>query len=93
MEIPKNEQLNFKKPTLSAGTLITCDKCGESVFSELFKLVKISKFLTGSEKDQMIPIPVIVCSKCGHVMKDSVPKELKELEEKKDSINDKHRTE
>lgn len=46
---------------------IKCEKCECEVFEEKIKIKKISKFMTGSEKDSIMPIPVIVCAKCNHI--------------------------
>lgn len=28
---------------------------------------KVSKFMTGSNQDSIVPIPVMACSKCGNI--------------------------
>ena len=35
---------------------------------------KVSRFMTGSDQDSIVPIPVIVCSSCGHVNEMFKPK-------------------
>jgi uncharacterized Zn finger protein len=55
---------------------MTCDECGHEVFTEGMMLRKVSKFLTGNAQDGLVPIPVFMCSKCGHVNQEFLPKEL-----------------
>ena len=48
-------------------TEITCDECGSTTFHEAVMLRSISRFITGTAQDGMMPIPVFACDKCGHV--------------------------
>lgn len=66
-------QLNV---TLDKTTAITCDECQGQIFTEGIMIRKASKFLTGTPKDAIVPIPTFVCAKCGHVNQDFLPKEL-----------------
>ena len=54
---------------------ITCDECGHEVFIEGVILRKISRFVTGTAQDALMPIPVFTCAKCGHVNKHFMPKD------------------
>ena len=54
-----------------------CEKCGNDVFYEGLFLRKVSKFLTGSGKDSIIPIPTFACAKCNHVNEEFIPEVLK----------------
>jgi uncharacterized Zn finger protein len=56
---------------------ITCDECGHNVFQEGLMLRKASKFLTGTQQDALIPLPVFSCSKCGGVNEEFLPEPLK----------------
>lgn len=60
----ENQQLNVN---LKDAEDIKCEVCESLVFEEKIMLKKISKFLTGSDRDSISPIPVIVCAKCQHV--------------------------
>ena len=53
---------------------LECEKCGGSTFIEALQIKKISKFLTGSERDSIAPYPVIACASCGHVNSELEPK-------------------
>lgn len=63
--------------TLDKTTGVECESCKNTVFTEGVIIRKASKFLTGTQQDAVIPIPVFACSKCGHVNEDFLPQELK----------------
>ncbi len=71
-------QENNLNVSLDKTTGIKCDKCKNEVFHEGMMLRKVSKFLVGSSQDALIPIPVFVCSKCGHVNDEFLPMQLRE---------------
>lgn len=50
---------------------------GNQVFQEAVILRKISKFLTGTSEDAVIPIPVFVDVKTGKILIEMLPKELR----------------
>ncbi len=52
---------------------LACEKCGCKTFVEAMQIKKISKFLTGSERDSIAPMPVIACASCGHVNAEMQP--------------------
>ena len=55
---------------------------GNQVFQEATILRKVSKFLTGTSEDGIIPIPVFIDIKTGKILLEMLPKELrKEYEE------------
>jgi uncharacterized Zn finger protein len=56
-------------------TAIDCEECGNGVFQEGVLLRKISRFVTGTSQDALMPIPVFSCSKCGHVNAEFMPKD------------------
>ena len=49
-----------------------------SVFQQGVILRKVSKFVTGTSEDAMLPIPVFYEPSTGKILTDSVPKELRE---------------
>ena len=53
---------------------IECESCGHQVFEEKMMIKKVSKLLTGNPTDSIMPVPVIACSKCGHVNELFMPK-------------------
>jgi hypothetical protein len=56
---------------------IVCEECENSVFTEGVLLRKISRFVTGTAQDALMPVPVFACSKCGHVNEEFMPKDKK----------------
>ena len=53
---------------------LECDECKCTPFEEKLMIKKVSRFMTGSDQDSIVPIPVIVCSSCGHVNEMFKPK-------------------
>ena len=58
---------------------ITCAECGGMYFRQGMAINKVSKLLTGSDKDTMVPVPVFRCDDCGFI-----PEEFKPIKLKKD---------
>ena len=56
-------------------TEITCDECGSATFHEAVTLRSISRFITGTAQDGMMPIPIFACDRCGHVNEQFLPKQ------------------
>ena len=50
---------------------------GDQVFQEATILRKVSKFLTGTSEDGIIPIPVFIDIKTGKILLEMLPKELR----------------
>ena len=46
---------------------IKCEQCGNQVFKEVTILKKVSRLLTGSPDDTLVPFPTYSCAKCGHI--------------------------
>ena len=46
---------------------IKCEKCENIFFEKVTIIKKVSKLLTGSAEDQLIPMETYVCAKCGHM--------------------------
>ena len=61
-----NEQDVLKH--LKDATDVKCEDCGSLNFREALLIKRISKILTGDLKDTIVPLPVIVCDKCGKVL-------------------------
>lgn len=41
--------------------------CGSKIFHEAVVLKKVSSLLSGTGKEELIPIPLYVCDKCGKI--------------------------
>jgi uncharacterized Zn finger protein len=46
---------------------IKCEKCDSKFFKEVVMLKKVSKILTGTGEDTLVPFPTYMCNDCGHV--------------------------
>jgi len=46
---------------------IKCEKCENENFKEITILKKVSRILTGTSNDNIIPFPTYSCAKCGHI--------------------------
>lgn len=55
---------------------VTCS-CGHNMFHENTMLRKMSRILTGEEKDTLIPVQILICSKCATPLDFTIPPELK----------------
>ena len=60
---------------------IVCAHCGHDTFVAGGKFRKISKLLTGTPQDVVIPIDIFLCGNCGEVCEELLPPELKALEQ------------
>ena len=65
---------NMPKPDMSQAEDVECDECRCNIFEEKMMLKKLSKFLTGSDRDSLTPIPVVACAKCNHINEMFIPK-------------------
>lgn len=80
-KIPNPNQqmaMNIKPEDLKP---VDCVKCSGDLFLPSFKFKKVSRLLTGSPKDQIVPIEVFVCGNCGTILNELLPKELQNGEE------------
>lgn len=60
-------ELEQPKINLKDQQTITCDKCGSIYFKEAIYIKKVSKLLTGSPEDTIVPFPIYMCISCEHV--------------------------
>ena len=72
----QQEQLKMNVDIKQSTPIISPD--GNQIFQEVVVLRKISKFLTGTSEDAIIPIPVFIDVKTGKILTELVPKELRE---------------
>ena len=70
----KQQEINMNV-ALKDTTAIACEECQNEVFQEGVLLRKVSRFVTGTAQDALMPIPVFSCAKCGHVNADFMPKD------------------
>ena len=58
-------QINLKEqPTVS------CESCAGNQFREIVLIKKVSKILTGSSEDTLVPFPTYKCDLCGFMNRD-----------------------
>jgi hypothetical protein len=83
----KQQQMNLNIDIKNTTPVISED--GGMVFQEGFILRRVSKFITGTSEDGIIPVPVFFDVKSGRVLIDMLPKELRdefqEIYDKEDS--------
>jgi len=53
--------------TLDRTLPIVCEECQNETFNNITFLREVSKFITGTEQDTLIPIQTFACTKCGHI--------------------------
>ena len=79
----KQQQLNINVDIKNSTAIKSPE--GNQVFQEGVILRKVSKFITGTSEDGIIPIPVFFDMKSGKVLVELLPKELR-AEFENDSI-------
>ena len=72
-----NNQQQLPPIDLKTTTPILNGKKGH-IFLQGVLLRKVSKFVTGTDSDGIMPIPVFYCEKTGKVLESSIPTELRE---------------
>lgn len=58
---------------IEKSTQVLCKSCGNQTFTEQVILRTVSKFIAMTEKDVLIPLPILACSKCGTYRDDMLP--------------------
>jgi hypothetical protein len=53
---------------------------GGKVWQQGFIIRKVSKFITGTSEDAVMPIPVFYDPKTGEIFQDTLPKELRDAQ-------------
>lgn len=59
--LPKTQIDLREQPT------VKCEKCESIWFEEVTMIKKVSKLLTGSNEDTIVPFPTYRCTECKHV--------------------------
>lgn len=49
---------------------VVCESCGGTHFKEIVLIKKVSRLLTGSAEDTLVPFPTYKCDNCGHMNED-----------------------
>ena len=53
---------------------VTCQKCDNPTFNQVFLLRKISAVLSPNGKGGFLPLPVFQCANCGYINEELMPK-------------------
>lgn len=61
------EDLGTPKINLKEQPTVECEECKSKFFKEVVLIKKVSKILTGSGEDTLVPFPTYICNNCGHV--------------------------
>jgi hypothetical protein len=69
------------KIDLGKSNPVVCAHCGYDIFVDGSKFRKISKLVTGTPQDVVVPIEVLLCGNCGEVCEELLSPQLKMLEE------------
>jgi DNA-directed RNA polymerase subunit RPC12/RpoP len=72
------DKLGGPQISLQDTTAVKCEKCGGEIFESGMILREVSALMTGTGQPGIIPIPVFICSKCGHVNSQFIPQELRD---------------
>jgi len=64
------EDLSKPKINLKEQPTLSCENCKNIYFKEVVLIKKVSKILTGSPDDTLVPFPTYMCQNCGHVNSD-----------------------
>ena len=67
--------MNPTKPNISPKDLkpMICTECTGMYFRQVMCINKVSRFLTGQDKDTVYPVPVFRCDDCGAVPEEFQP--------------------
>lgn len=63
----QQQQAGIPAAMLKDADDVKCEKCEGLVFEEKMIIKKVSKFMTGSDRDTVTPVPVIVCASCNNI--------------------------
>ena len=75
-----DQQINID---LSKTQEITCQQCDSNLFEEVLMLRRVSRFVAGTAQDGIIPINIMACKKCGEILNETMPMQLRKSEEEK----------
>jgi DNA-directed RNA polymerase subunit RPC12/RpoP len=65
-------QIDFSK-----ATEMECQECKGTVFIPANKFLKVSKLITGTPNDAIVPVELYLCGDCGEIIEELLPEQLK----------------
>ena len=72
-----NSQPNKPQIDFSKATEMECQDCKGTVFIPANKFLKVSKIVTGTPNDAIIPVELYLCGDCGEIVEELLPEQLK----------------
>lgn len=72
-----NQQMSASQ-VISQSSAVNCQSCGSAFFETSIIFRKLSKILTGSSSDQLVPIMGYRCQDCHEILRETIPPELVE---------------
>ena len=67
VDLNKKEPVDIGlKSNITTSPIETCE-CGNKIWNQGFIIKKISKLISSSGVDEIMPVPIFYCSKCGEV--------------------------
>jgi hypothetical protein len=69
-------------PTLADSTAINCPACGHNLFEKRDMLRRFSALVSPDGKERLLSLTVPICAKCGQILDEMVPPELREQKPK-----------
>ena len=67
---------------------IRCEKCDNKTFRQVVVLKKLSSLISPTGEEDILPIKVFICEKCGAICKDTLDDEILEDFKKEGIIRD-----
>lgn len=62
----------------------TCSHCGSEYFINAVMIKKFSKLVTGTSKDAVVPVDILMCGNCGKPVDELIPAEIRKNKEVKE---------
>ena len=72
-----NSQPNKPQIDFSKATEMECQECKGTVFIPANKFLKVSKLVTGTPNDAIVPVELYFCGDCGEIVEELLPEQLK----------------
>ena len=67
MIVPGKDEQAQQTIDMSQTTPLKCEKCENQTFKQTLLIRKMSALVSSNGQEQIIPIGVFACEKCGHV--------------------------
>lgn len=74
MDQPTNPGIPIQNLDLSDVPFMECESCKGQSFILALMFKKVSKFMTGSPQDTLVPMEIFSCVGCGHVNSEFIKK-------------------